>query len=143
MLEGDENVFKYPEPVKSGTGKQNLRTLSVKKRRTFSPYQNSTRFAFKELSPNISPIASSKENKLLKQKAIHPIKKIHISPNVVFRTPPAIKKNAIDLDRRLSIESILIDIGMEKYIPIFQKEEVILSNLKENWFFNFIYLLTD
>lgn len=54
----EENVFKYPEPLKSGTNKQTKRKLTVDKRRSFSPYQNSTRFAFKELSPNISPIQS-------------------------------------------------------------------------------------
>lgn len=132
MLEGEENVFKFPEPVKSGTGKQTRRTLAPNKRRSFSPYPNSTRLVFKELSPNISPIFNSKDKQPLKRKAFNPIKKMQVSPNVVFRTPPAIKKNVnleIDLDHRLSIESILIDIGMEKYIPLFQKEEVILSNV--------------
>lgn len=130
----DDGVFKNPNMiVKSGTGKEKRRKLYVvDKRRSFSPYHNSTRFAFKELSPNISPISNSKDKQLKPTEAIHPIKKTHMSPNVVFRTPPApvIKKNthlAADLNRRLSIESILIDIEMEKYIPVFQKEEVILS----------------
>lgn len=51
-----------------------------------------------------------------------------VSQNLVFRTPPVNKKClSIDLDRRLSIESILIDIGMEKYSMVFQKEEIDLQ----------------
>lgn len=59
----EENVFKFPEPVNIGANKQNRRTLTVNKRRSFSPYQNSSRFAFKELSPNISPISVPSDTK--------------------------------------------------------------------------------
>lgn len=64
----------------------------------------------------------------MKPTALNTKKKMHINPKVVIRTPMK-KKNSshltlIDLDRRLSIESVLIDIGMEKYINVFQKEEV-------------------
>lgn len=65
----------------------------------------------------------------MKPTASNPRKKMPISPKVVIRTPMN-KKNVsqltIDMDRRLSIESVLIDIGMEKYINVFQKEEVSL-----------------
>lgn len=138
MLE--ENVFKFPEPVKTGGGKQDKNKLNANKRRSFSPYPNSTRFAFKELSPNISPIPNPKDIKKLKpfnQTDINSSKKTNILPNVVFRTPPANNKKSlnvtIDMDRRISVENILMDIGMEKYINVFEKEEVSSSFL--NLFF--------
>lgn len=132
MLE--EKVFKFPEPVKTGFGKQNKYKLNVNKRRSFSPYANSARFAFKELSPNISPIPNPKDIK--KCKPFNPTdinsgKRANIFPNVVFRTPPATNKKGsnttIDMDRRISMETILMDIGMEKYINVFEKEEVSYS----------------